>query len=85
MTRRRKPPRALRRLFPLIPQGEMAREAVETGLANELAADTFPGLDGPVIRRFEEEARQLGGDPLLDALEEPDYEDDYDPRDHEEP
>lgn len=75
-----KPPRALRRLFPIFPQGEMAREDVMRGIENELDEETIPGVHGPLIRHIDAEARQLyggGGDPLLDALEEPDPEDDW--------
>jgi hypothetical protein len=90
---RRKPPRALRRLFPVLPSGEMARELVENGLANEMDGESFPGLtpSSPVLRHFENESRQLSstGDPLLDAindsLEEPDHEDDYGPDDWGDP
>ena len=42
----RKPPRALRRLFPLLPQGEMARELVERGI-DQLNQD-------PILDAFKE-------------------------------
>ena len=77
---RRKASRALRRLFPLIPRGEMAQEMVLNGLERELNDEPFPGdlRTSPVLRRFETEARQLGNDPMFDALDEPPGGDPFD-------
>jgi hypothetical protein len=81
---RPKPPRALRRAFPLFPQGEMARELFERGVEQELSECSFLG-ETPMLRSFQREARELAADPLADAMEEPDYYDEDDDWDGEEP
>lgn len=80
----KKAPRWLRRLFPVIPRGEMAGEDFDRGMAEEMEGG-FPGLESPLVRHVNAELRQLGSDPFFDALDELDDESDYDPSDHEEP